>query len=126
MPKTTRKGGKKSGFHYRKNLVKVKIDYLTERLGGVMSVADAIQADKSRVSRWAKGAAPDERNSAAINDLEYIYQRLASFLGNESADKWLDSPNAFLKGRRPIDVLQEGKMVDVLAAANQEEAGSFA
>lgn len=110
----------------RKELVRLKIAYLTERLGGVTHFADAVQADKSRVSRWTKGATPDERNSSTINDLEYICQRLSSFLNDASANQWLESPNAFLKGTRPIDALHQGRMVDVLSAANQEEAGSYA
>lgn len=108
-----------------KKLVHLKIAYLTERLGGVLNVADAVQADKSRVSRWVKGAEPDDRNSSAINDLEYIYQRLSSFLDDESADKWIETPNSFLNGQRPIEAIHQGRMLDVLSAANQEEAGSY-
>jgi len=110
----------------KRKLVVLKAEYLTERLGGVMHFAEAVQADKSRVSRWAKGSIPDERNSRAIIDLEFMYQRLSRFLDDNSADRWLKSANSFLSGKRPIDVLHQGRLVDVLSAANQEEAGSFA
>ncbi len=111
----------------KKKLVFSKVHYLTERLGGVIHVAEAVHADKSRVSRWAKGsAAPDERNVLAIENLEFVCQRLSRFLDNDSADKWLDSPNVFLKGQRPIELVNQGRIVDVLSAANQEEAGSYA
>lgn len=109
-----------------RKLVLLKAEYLTERLGGVSHLAEVVQADKSRISRWAKGSAPDEKNSQAITDLEFVYQRLARFLDDNSADKWLESTNAHLRGMRPIDVLHAGRIVDVLAAANQEEAGSYA
>ena len=110
----------------QKKLVLLKAAFLTERLGGVSHLAEVVQADKSRISRWAKGAVPDEKNAQAITDLEFVYQRLSRFLDDNSADKWLESVNAQLRGRRPIDVLHEGRIVDVLAAANQEEAGSYA
>lgn len=121
--------GGESSIRLRKSkrkLVVLKAEYLTERLGGVSHFAEAVQADKSRVSRWAKGSIPDERNSCAIIDLEFVYQRLSRFLDDDTADKWLDSSNAFLHGQRPLDVLHQGRLVDVLSAANQEEAGSFA
>lgn len=110
----------------QKKLVLLKAAFLTERLGGVSHLAEVVQADKSRISRWAKGSVPDKKNSQAITDLEFVYQRLSRFLNDNSADKWLESVNAHLRGRRPLDVLHEGRIVDVLAAANQEEAGSYA
>lgn len=110
----------------RKRLVLLKAEFLTERLGGASHLAEAVHADKSRISRWAKGAAPDEKNSQTITDLEFVYQRLSRFLDDNSADKWLASVNANLRGRRPLDLLHEGRVVDVLAAADQEEAGSYA
>lgn len=111
----------------KRKLVLSKVTYLAERLGGVSHVAEAVQTDKSRVSRWAKGGAfPDAQNTQTIDDLEFIYQRLSRFLSDSTADKWLNSANSFLHGKRPIDVVHEGRVVDVLSAADQEEAGSFA
>lgn len=110
----------------RAELAATKLAYLTERLGGVVQVADAVHADKSRVSRWSRGARPDERNYRAISDLEFIFERLSRFLDDAAADTWLNSGNAFLGGARPIDLIYEGRIVEVLSAADQEEAGSFA
>ena len=110
----------------RKRLEASKLAYLTERLGGVIQVADAVQADKSRVSRWAKGARPDEKNYQAISALEFVLERLSRFLNDKSANKWMESSNAFLGGARPIDRIHQDRVVEVLSAANQEEAGSYA
>jgi len=109
----------------RTRLVAGKLAYLKERLGGVGHVAEAVHADKSRVSRWVKGAGPDEKNFRALSDLEFVLSRLSRIFDDATADKWLVSRNAFLHDQRPIDILNQGRVVDVLSAADQEEAGSY-
>ena len=43
-----------------------------------------------------------------------------------TAEKWLFGFNAFLRNRRPIDIIRQGRVEELLAAIRQEQAGSFA
>jgi uncharacterized protein (DUF2384 family) len=43
-----------------------------------------------------------------------------------TAEKWLFGLNPFLRQRRPIDVIRQGRVEELLAAIRQEQAGSFA
>lgn len=40
-------------------------------------------------------------------------------------DRWLESPNAFLDGARPIDVLVANDLAAVVEAASQEVSGGY-
>jgi uncharacterized protein (DUF2384 family) len=43
-----------------------------------------------------------------------------------TAEKWLFGINAHLRDRRPIDVIRMGGTLELLAALQQERAGSYA
>jgi uncharacterized protein (DUF2384 family) len=42
----------------------------------------------------------------------------------QPARKWLQGNNAHLRNNRPIDLLRQGKVSEVIAAIEQLEAGS--
>lgn len=51
---------------------------------------------------------------------------LTGYLAESSIPKWLRGLNARLGDRRPIDVLREGHVSDVIAAIETEKSGAFA
>ena len=48
------------------------------------------------------------------------------FLDVSSIPKWLRGLNAHLGDRRPIDVIRQGRLSEVIAAIEAEKAGAFA
>jgi len=51
---------------------------------------------------------------------------LEGFLEEGSIAKWLRGMNAHLGDRRPIDVIRQGRLSEVVAAIEAERAGAFA
>lgn len=51
---------------------------------------------------------------------------LSSFLAENSFPKWLNGVNANLDNRRPIRVLREGSIADVIAVIEAQKAGVYA
>ena len=55
-----------------------------------------------------------------------IFQRLLNMYYPETALSWLHGHNAFIGNQRPIDLIRQGKLEEVLSAIQQEEAGGYA
>lgn len=51
---------------------------------------------------------------------------LSTYLEPEVAHDWLFGVNAQLGHRRPLDVLREGRLSEVIAAIESERSGAFA
>ena len=107
-------------------VLKAKLLSLKKSYGGASHVAEAVHVDKSRVSRWLKGAAPDAKNAKTISSLEFVLHRLTTFLREETALKWLEAENNHLARRRPLDLILQDRVADVISAVDQEKSGSYA
>jgi len=59
-------------------------------------------------------------------DLSRVRARLEEVFTATVAEVWLHSPNAFLGGARPLDVLLIEGLTPVLAAIDATAAGSYA
>ena len=107
-------------------LTRAKLQRLTAEFGGQSEVARLLDVDRSRVSRWLRGDEPDASNGAMLEALEYVWTRLLRLYKPSTAVKWLHGFNAHLGNRRPISLLREGRVGEVIAAIEQDEAGSYA
>jgi len=58
--------------------------------------------------------------------LDTVVSLLEGFLEVGSIAKWLRGMNAHLGDRRPIDVIRQGRLSEVVAAIEAEKAGAFA
>lgn len=106
---------------------RAKTTYVIERVGGPTATARLFGVAKSQPSRWAKGQeAPSPRSRKHILDLDYVLSRLEDLYEPETAAQWLDSPNAFLDGARPVDVLLHEGPAPVIEAVDATIAGSYA
>jgi uncharacterized protein (DUF2384 family) len=65
-------------------------------------------------------------NRRKVEDVEFVLSRLLQFLDKETAIKWLQGMNAHLGDRRPIDLLANGRVAEVLEAIEAEETGAYA
>lgn len=108
-------------------VLQVKAANVVQHLGGTSSVARILKVAKSQPGRWVKGTeTPSARSTKHLVDLDYVLSRLEQLYEPESAKTWIASPNAFLSGARPIDVLLTEGPAEVIEAIDASVAGSFA
>lgn len=111
----------------RPNPLQVKARYVIQRLGGPTATARLVGVAKSQPSRWVEGReAPSPRSRKHLLDLDYVLSRLEDLYEASTAARWLDSPNAFLDGARPMDVLLHEGPGPVIEAVDATIAGSYA
>jgi transcriptional regulator with XRE-family HTH domain len=103
-----------------------KLATLVEDMGSQAQVARALEVDRSRVSRWLADEEPDRDNLLKLEAVEFALSRLQVTYQRPTALKWLYGFNAQLGGARPIDLLNRGRVSDVLRAIEADETGAYA
>lgn len=124
----------KSKFAIRRSEIKTsvspvsaEIDSLKASLGSQSNLAKLLGVDRSSVTRWLKREDfPDPENEEKIIALRYVISRLTRIFKEEVAASWLQGINALLGNQRPIDLLRNGRVTEVMAAIEQTETGSYA
>jgi hypothetical protein len=89
-------------------------------------LADLLGVDRAQPARWRAGQAPDPANREKIVALDIVVELLSGYLSPSSIPKWLNGTNAHLGNRRPIALLREGNLSEVIAAIESEKSGAFA
>ena len=107
-------------------LSRAKLRHLADALGGQSEVARILRVDRSRITRWLVDEAPDRENQAKLDALDFVISRLQLHFQRETARKWLLGINAHLGNRRPIDLIAQHRVAEVVAAIEQDELGAFA
>jgi len=103
-----------------------RIEALVDDLGGRAEVARVLQVNRSQVTRWLdRGQEPDAGNLRKVEATELAMARLLRLYDGPTARLWLEGTNAHLGDRRPVDLLARGRLAEVLAAIDAEEAGTF-
>jgi hypothetical protein len=90
------------------------------------AMAEALGADRSRAARWKAGEPMDDERWRHLEALDTVVGLLRGWLEPETIPKWLHGLNAHLGHRRPIDVLRDGRLSEVVAAIEAEKSGAFA
>lgn len=106
--------------------VRDKLRAITEDLGSQARVARLLGVSPSRVSRWLRTEEPDPENRRKLEGVEFVLARLLSLYARDAAIEWLHGFNAHVGDRRPIDLLAQGRIAEVLGAIDADEAGSYA
>jgi hypothetical protein len=106
--------------------VREKLRAVTRDLGSQARVARLLGVSPSRVSRWLRTEEPDPENRRKLEGVEFVLARLLSLYRREAAIDWLQAVNPFLRNQRPIELLAEGRITDVLQAIDADEAGTYA
>ena len=104
----------------------VKVEALSRDFRSQRRLADALGVSPAQVSRWKRGQGIDPDNAERLDLLELTMSALLRLYETSTAEKWLFGLNPFLRRRRPIDVIRQGKVEELLGAIRQEQAGSFA
>ena len=102
-------------------------DLITEIFDSQNAVAEVLGVDRSSVSRWVREKEiPDPVNEERIAGLRYVSTRLLKIFTKEGARAWLLGINAHLNNQRPLDLLRNGRLTEVISALEQAETGSYA
>ena len=85
-------------------------------------IANITEVSKATVSRWKSGdIKPQPRNELILSDLYYVVGRLRDFYSAEEIRSWLYARHPQLEGERAIDLIHDGKTVDVLKVIDRLE-----
>jgi uncharacterized protein (DUF2384 family) len=106
--------------------VREKVRAVSTDLGGQAKLARMLGVSPSRVSRWLRTDEPDPMNRRKVEGVEFVLGRLLDIHGRDTALKWLQGFNAHLGDRRPIDLLGQGRVAEVLEAIEADETGAYA
>lgn len=95
--------------------------------GSRSEVANILGVDKSQLTRWRKQTHPDRLNMSKIFGINFVISRLMeNFRYPESAMKWLNGVNMHINNQRPVDLLRQNKIKEVLSAIDMYETGAYA
>jgi hypothetical protein len=90
-------------------------------------VAETLGVDRAQVKRWREGRTePGPGNAERIVALDTVVALLSGYLEPSSIPKWMMGYNAHLGDRRPVDLLREGNLSDVIAAIEALRSGAYA
>jgi uncharacterized protein (DUF2384 family) len=101
--------------------------FLLDNFGGVTKLASALDVSKSQPSRWRTGEeVPGPEAAGRLLDLDHVFAYAMQAWDPGVVTDWLESPNGFLDGARPIDVLRQRGASDVVAAIRATISGAYA
>ena len=106
--------------------VREKVRAVSADVGGQAKLARILGVSPSRVSRWLRTEEPDPENRRKVEGVEYVLSRLMALYEPDTAMKWLQGLNAHSGNRRPIDLLGQGRIDEVLVAIQAEEGLAYA
>ena len=101
------------------NVVGTKLELLRSRADiRSVDVAKMLGTTPETVSRWKRGRAyPRPKKESLLVDLEYVVERLSEFYSDpKTARAWLYSRHRYFGGVRPADLIQKGRIDEVLEA----------
>lgn len=102
-----------------RNVVAAKLNLLRDRAAiRAVDVANMLGTTPETVSRWNQGRTyPRPDKESHLVDLEYVVERLSEFYSDpRTARAWLYSRHKYFSGLRPADLIQEGRIEEVLEA----------
>lgn len=89
-------------------------------------IANIVSVSPATVSRWSNGkGSPELRQQTVIAELRYVVDRLAEFYSPEETRVWLHAKHPLLKNERAIDLINAGRMEEVLAVVEMLDAGTY-
>jgi uncharacterized protein (DUF2384 family) len=93
---------------------------------GNQGAADLLEVNKSQPSRWRSGEeSPSPTVARRLIDLDYVLGRLLLVWDKSVAADWLTTPNGFLDGATPIEVIEARGTTDVIDAIEAEGAEAY-
>jgi len=110
-------------FEAQKTLNKYKEEYGWDNA----DIAAALQVDRRTVQRYSSGDSyPTRRvrtNIAALREISILLDEI--FSDQADSIRWLNTTVSLLKGRRPIDLIQKGKLDEVISVLATFQSGAY-
>ena len=103
-----------------------RLEYIVDTVGSDARAAELLDVNRAQPRRWREGQLPDPDNRDRIIGLDAVIALLSGYLEPGTIPKWLNGVNAHLGDRRPVGLLREGRVSEVIAAIEAEKAGAFA
>ena len=104
------------------------VNRLQEELGlSARDLATALDVDRRTLERWLSGDTYPRREARRrLAMLLKLDERLGdTFTGRDAVRSWLNGPNRYLGGMRPIEALRAGRFDRVDAALEVIDSGIF-
>ncbi|MDE0150209.1 MAG: DUF2384 domain-containing protein [Rhodospirillaceae bacterium] len=98
------------------------------RLSGLKNVdlANIVGVSPPTVHRWSRGqGSPTIEKQQVIADLRWVAERLSDFYEPDEARLWLQTGHPQLGGARPYDLINDGRIADVLEVIDRLESGVY-
>lgn len=88
-----------------------------------VDIANIVDVSKATVSRWRTGTKrPCLESPKILSDLAYAVRRLEEYYSSDEIRLWLYSPHPQLDGKRAVDFIHDGQLVDVLQVLDRLDA----
>lgn len=92
------------------------VEDVTSRVITQAELAHAVGASVRTVQNWSQGTAtPRGKAALRLVDVQHLVGELRDVYSDEAIQIWLRSRNRNLGGDRPIELLAEGRVDEVLA-----------
>ena len=99
-----------------------------EEIGGLngTDIANVTAVSKATVSRWRNGTKrPQPDSERILSDLIYVVRRLEDYYSNDEIRLWLYARHPQLEGRRAIDLIHDGKVVEIFRVLDRLDADGY-
>ncbi len=99
-----------------------------EHIGGLngVDIANVTDVSKATVSRWRAGTKkPQPKNERLLSDLVYVVRRLEDYYTNDEIRVWLYARHPQLDGERAIDLIHEGRVIEILQILERLDADGY-
>ncbi|HEX5725396.1 MAG TPA: Rv2175c family DNA-binding protein [Longimicrobiaceae bacterium] len=103
-------------------------DYFRARRGfsSDQEMAAVLEVHRTRLVAWKQGVdIPNAQNAQLLSHVAVVVGELEHFLDPDVISDWLLTEQYTLGGCTPVDALREGRLAEVLQAANATEHGAF-
>ncbi|MDP3227400.1 MAG: hypothetical protein Q8N13_05435 [Acidovorax sp.] len=89
-------------------------------------IANVLEVRPETVSRWNQGKAfPHPNTEKQLLELEFIVDQLSDFYEPNEARLWIFSRQRLLNGETPAELIQKGRVDEVLAVVHQLRDGVY-
>ncbi len=109
------------------NAIARRLDAITSK-GAMRSsdIANVLDVRPETVSRWNQGKAfPHPNTEKQLLELEFVVDQLSDFYEPNEARLWIFSRQRLLNGETPAELIQKGRVDEVLAVVHQLRDGVY-
>ena len=88
-------------------------------------LAELLGVSRSQVTRWLRGAGIDPLNAEKVDLLELVWSNVLRIYDQDAALAWLFGVNPLLSDRRPVDLIRQGRIEELMRAVRAERSDTF-